>query len=694
MTTLFYETFQNTNNWITGSSINIVKDPQNLYNSAATFATVTTGPSAFSNLINSAYKSFTVSFDYLGIPKNQIVSLNLGCVLSIADGASLTDYTMAYAGAIKNSYPPIGDSYLCLPSQNSNGDYCAWRFYTKTSSLALLTDDSNWHHYSLSFSTNNNNIRIALGDFTFSNYPEGNNPGDCYFANLLVTDSYGPSPYIATSSPENFRSISVDILDQVADTVSYENSNAAININLGSNSASGGYASADVLTDISNIIGSSYADIILGNNKNNILSGGDGNDSLTAGVGQDILIGGNGSDKFIISTDISNAVIKDFEINNDIIDLRLFNNLNNFQDIKLASQYSNGDTIINLGNSRTITLSGINYNDLSASNFIINTLPPTLSPTNIPTIIPTKIPTLGPTQAPIMSPTAVPTEFPTFGPTKTPTINPTVVPTAPTFVPSLYPTISPSLIPTLAPTDLPTIIPTKSPSSNPSQIPTVNPSASPTGLYLTVINIEIGGAYSGNSASEHLIIDSPLAVKVTGGEGIDKFTILPRNSVTYTIDDFDPTRETIDLVNCGILGLNEITFSDTNPVILTLKNDQMIKLEGLKAEDIAFGNFIFSSSLSPTNAPTIFPTASPSEEAVEKASTEISRGEVVGISIGALFLGIGIASTYFMCARWNHFWPFSSSEKQVAPACKFTGVMENEYGANLVGETPVAEVVT
>lgn len=189
---------------------------------------------------------------------------------------------MAYAGAVKGTTPPMTANYLCATSSYNN---CIWGYYnaySKMSSFIFLEDDSEWHHYSISFTTNSNKIRIAMAGFNYANYPNGNNAGDCYFANLLITDSYGPSPFIAKSDPENFRSVSVDILAKVANTVSYINSNAAVNVNLGSYSASGGYATGDVLNDITNIIGSSYDDIILGNNEDNTLTGGDGDDTLTS----------------------------------------------------------------------------------------------------------------------------------------------------------------------------------------------------------------------------------------------------------------------------------------------------------------------------------------------------------------------------------------------------------------------------
>lgn len=603
MTTLFYDSFQNTNNWLGGNgmstSINVIHDPLNVFQNIVCMSNSPLRPDTFSVILNNNFKSFTISFDYLGLPKSASVATNLGGLVSISDGGSLTDYTFALAGSIKNSIPPMCSNRI-IGTSNWN-DQCAYgpTLYYKNPAFVYLTDDSKWHHYSLSFTTVNTNIRIALNDFGYANYPEENIPCDSYFANLIITDSYGPSPFIATSSPENFRSILVDVLNQVANTVSYENSNSAININLGSNSSSGGYATGDVLTDIENIIGSNYADTILGDDKNNTLSGGDGNDSLTAGVGSDVLIGGNGNDKFIISSEITSAEIQDFEINRDVIDLRLFNNLNNFQDIKSSSQYVNGNTVINLGNSKTLTLSGINYNDLSVNNFIINTLSPSASPTIKPTILPTKIPTI--------YPTTLPTDIPS------------IMPSLPTFSPSLSPTTFPSI----APTDKPTI----------------NPTPNPTALYSNIINISSGGIYSGTSGSDNFILNSPLTSSVTGNEGDDRYTIISNPGVTYTITDFDNMLERIDIKNIGITMFEELDISSSNPIIIDFPNNQKLKLLGLQKDDISVGNFIFYSP-----PPTIFPTTYPSQNPTTNPTVLFSN--VINIETGGTYSGTSASENF------------------------------------------------
>lgn len=633
MTTLFYDSFQNTNNWLGGNSqsstMTIKSDPLQQYQKVATFSAVRGFPDTFSTVINNNYKSFTISFDYLGVPADQIVVFNLGGVISISDGSGLSGYNLAYAGAVSNSYPPMTPNYLCINAWNGyEVVQCPSQgiIYTKLTSFLYLQDDSQWHHYSFAFTTNNNNIRLSLSDFAYAS-TQGNNAGDCYFANLLVTDSYGPSPFTATSAPENFRSISVDVLSQVANTVSYVNSNSAVTINLATGTASGGYAAGDSLNDIVNVIGSGFADTILGNSASNTLTGGDGDDSITAGVGNDILIGGNGADKFVITQEITKANIQDFDISTDIIDLRLFSNLNGIEAIKSASSYVGGDTIINLGNGKTLVLSGINYNDLVESNFSIITLAPTKEPTLSPSSLPTNKPT---------SPTAEPTTSdPSLAPTVKPSSEPTILPTV---VPTLNPTLSPSNTPTIMPTTAPSIGPSTSPTALPTDIPTITPTLSPTimptALYSTIVDITTGGSYVGSSASENFIIDSPLAVIVAGGLGIDKFTIAPNPEVIYTIADFDFMYERIDLNRCNIHSKSDLGIATSGDfTLITLKNNnQQLKLLNVGSQDLAYGNFIFTSE---TNN--------------KDSSSGLSQEAIIGIALGgSAFIGIGICALAYV----------------------------------------------
>ena len=79
-----------------------------------------------------------------------------------------------------------------------------------------------------------------------------------------------------------------------------------------------------MLTNFENIQGSDNDDSLKGNNKNNIIYGLNGNDVLNGNGGTDRLFGGSGKDVFQIQTFQKNVYIEDFVQGQDIIDLRKF----------------------------------------------------------------------------------------------------------------------------------------------------------------------------------------------------------------------------------------------------------------------------------------------------------------------------------------------------------------------------------
>ncbi|MTH99397.1 M10 family metallopeptidase C-terminal domain-containing protein [Roseibium sp. RKSG952] len=93
------------------------------------------------------------------------------------------------------------------------------------------------------------------------------------------------------------------------DTVVYTGSSAAVTVDLGNGTASGGDATGpvqivgrgtairhDIIVDVENAVGSTHDDHLIGTDGENELSGGLGDDILTGGGGADVLNGGAGSD--------------------------------------------------------------------------------------------------------------------------------------------------------------------------------------------------------------------------------------------------------------------------------------------------------------------------------------------------------------------------------------------------------------
>jgi len=83
------------------------------------------------------------------------------------------------------------------------------------------------------------------------------------------------------------------------DTASYVDSAFGVTMSLVSGTGSGGSAEGDVLSQIENISGSAFDDILTGNASANVLFGDAGNDLINGGAGDDVLIGGAGNDDLI-----------------------------------------------------------------------------------------------------------------------------------------------------------------------------------------------------------------------------------------------------------------------------------------------------------------------------------------------------------------------------------------------------------
>lgn len=83
----------------------------------------------------------------------------------------------------------------------------------------------------------------------------------------------------------------------VRDVAGYTQSGAAVDINFGANTARGGHAQGDILTDVEGVVGSDFNDKLTGNGSDNQFYGGLGNDELKGWSGRDELHGDDGHDK-------------------------------------------------------------------------------------------------------------------------------------------------------------------------------------------------------------------------------------------------------------------------------------------------------------------------------------------------------------------------------------------------------------
>lgn len=114
------------------------------------------------------------------------------------------------------------------------------------------------------------------------------------------------------------------------------------------------------------IYGGFSADILFGLNGDDRLAGGSGDDVLRGGAGDDVLIGGDGADRFVFAPGGGADFIKDFDVSEDILDLRRLDIGDAaivLRDGAVGVEILAGDGII--------TLAGVDADDLSAANLLL-----------------------------------------------------------------------------------------------------------------------------------------------------------------------------------------------------------------------------------------------------------------------------------------------------------------------------------
>ena len=121
------------------------------------------------------------------------------------------------------------------------------------------------------------------------------------------------------------------------------------------------------------LTGNAAANRIDGAGGHDVIQSGGGADRLTGGTGQDTLTGGGGPDVFVFATGDGRDVITDFAARgagHDILDLRGLITVTSFADL-VANHLSEGagDVTLRAGGD-TITLQGVQLEDLSARDFL------------------------------------------------------------------------------------------------------------------------------------------------------------------------------------------------------------------------------------------------------------------------------------------------------------------------------------
>ena len=118
------------------------------------------------------------------------------------------------------------------------------------------------------------------------------------------------------------------------------------------------------------ILGGHGWDRLFGGEGNDFLEGGSGDDLLVGGAGDDLMIGGAGKDHFVYFENAGNDVIREFELDKDVIDLRLLPEAIRYSELTIVDMEDGcGVTITHEALDGSIEIRGVAASDLSASNF-------------------------------------------------------------------------------------------------------------------------------------------------------------------------------------------------------------------------------------------------------------------------------------------------------------------------------------
>lgn len=120
-------------------------------------------------------------------------------------------------------------------------------------------------------------------------------------------------------------------------------------------------------------------DLLDGGGNDDALSGGDGDDILSGDSGNDLLTGGAGADVFIFRNGFGQDTISDFTTGTDLIDLRGTGVWASFQ---LTISSTETDTIVTLADGASLTLQGVQNEEWTSADFLLDSPPPADVPSN------------------------------------------------------------------------------------------------------------------------------------------------------------------------------------------------------------------------------------------------------------------------------------------------------------------------
>jgi Tol biopolymer transport system component len=111
------------------------------------------------------------------------------------------------------------------------------------------------------------------------------------------------------------------------DLLDYFYSPEGVTINLLLNTAAGGDATGDIISNFENILGSNFLDNLTGSVVANVLEGGEGNDVLNGGAGSDTLYGDAGQDVIVVGNGLAGDTdVIDGGTERDLLDMSALTN--------------------------------------------------------------------------------------------------------------------------------------------------------------------------------------------------------------------------------------------------------------------------------------------------------------------------------------------------------------------------------
>lgn len=306
-------------------------DTVSFYNSSAVSINLTTGTHSGGYATGDVLSNFeafilTVNGDTLVGDSNHNLIFALGGADSISTG--------------DGNDSMYGDAGADTINGGNGGD---WMFFTDSAAISINlvtgthtgTDTSGDVYQSLEFFSLSQNADSFVGDTsTLGIYGLGGNDTiQAGGGSSEIADGEGADSVMAEGGDDSIgASLGADTVDGGLglDRIDYSGSNAAIVLNLLTNTNTGGHAAGDILSNIEYFIGSDYNDQMIGDTSANQLQGGAGSDTIIGGVGDDRLFGDGGADKFTYqflsdSTDTVYDTISDFlQSDGDKLDFTAF----------------------------------------------------------------------------------------------------------------------------------------------------------------------------------------------------------------------------------------------------------------------------------------------------------------------------------------------------------------------------------